>query len=38
VVVCDAGPNRLVSSRNPADLPAFCRTFVEAFARRPVTS
>ena len=38
VVVCDAGPNRLVSSRNPADLPAFCRAFVEAFARRPVTS
>jgi protease I len=30
-VVDDEG---LVSSRKPADLPAFCRQFVEAFARR----
>ena len=32
VVVCAAGPNTLVSSRNPDDLPVFCRTLVKTFA------
>jgi protease I len=34
VVVCDHGPNVIVSSRKPDDLPAFCRTFTEQFARQ----
>ena len=33
VVVCDEGPNTLVSSRKPDDLPAFTERLVEAFAR-----
>ena len=32
VVVCNAGPNRLVSSRNPDDLPAFTSTLVREMA------
>jgi protease I len=32
VVVCTTGPNTLVTSRNPDDLPAFCATLVERFA------
>lgn len=32
VVVCTHGPNVLVSSRKPDDLPAFCRTAVATFA------
>ena len=32
VVVCSRGPNTLVSSRKPDDLPAFCTTVVETFA------
>ncbi len=32
VVVDDAGPNSIVSSRRPDDLPAFCKTIVERFA------
>jgi protease I len=32
VVVCTGGPNVLVSSRKPDDLPAFCAKLVEAFA------
>ena len=32
VFVCPAGPNTLVSSRNPDDLPAFCAALVEVFA------
>jgi protease I len=32
VVVCTAGPNVLVSSRNPDDLKAFCGAVVEQFA------
>jgi protease I len=32
VKVCTAGPNRIVSSRKPDDLPAFCRTIVEQFS------
>jgi protease I len=34
VQVCETGPNALVTSRKPADLPAFCRTLVEVFARQ----
>lgn len=33
VQVCTAGPSTIVSSRKPDDLPAFCRTLVEVFAR-----
>jgi protease I len=32
VVVCDHGPNVIVSSRNPGDLPVFCRTVTELFS------
>ena len=32
VVVCSRGPNTLVSSRKPDDLPAFCKTLVGTFA------
>lgn len=32
VVECSRGPNTLVTSRKPDDLPAFCRTLVETFA------
>ena len=32
VVVCSRGPNTLVSSRKPDDLPAFCNMLVAAFA------
>lgn len=32
VQVCSAGPNVLVTSRKPDDLPAFCRTLLEVFA------
>jgi protease I len=31
VSVCTAGPNTLVSSRKPDDLPAFCAKVVEEF-------
>jgi protease I len=33
VQVCTSGPNVLVSSRKPDDLPAFCRQFVSVFQR-----
>ena len=33
VVVCEEGPNTLVSSRKPDDLPLFTERFVEVFAR-----
>lgn len=33
VVECDHGPNVLVSSRNPDDLPAFTERLVSVFAR-----
>jgi protease I len=33
-VICH-GPNTLVSSRKPDDLPAFCGKLVEAFAEQP---
>ncbi|MFD8595296.1 type 1 glutamine amidotransferase domain-containing protein [Kitasatospora sp. NPDC059646] len=35
VVICVDGPNTLVSSRKPADLSAFDRALVSAFAGRP---
>ncbi len=31
VKVCTGGPNTLVSSRKPDDLPAFCTAMVDAF-------
>jgi len=34
VVVSDQGPSVIVSSRKPDDLPAFCRTFTQQFARQ----
>jgi protease I len=34
VQVCAAGPNVLVTSRKPDDLPAFCRQFVTEFERQ----
>jgi len=35
VQVCTAGPNILVTSRNPDDLPAFSKQLVEEFQRQP---
>lgn len=32
VMICDKGPNILVTSRKPADLPAFDSAFVKIFA------
>ncbi len=32
VQVCTSGPNVLVTSRNPGDLPAFCRELVTRFS------
>ena len=32
VVVCDEGPNVLITSRRELDLPVFCKTLVEQFA------
>jgi protease I len=32
VQVCDGGPNVLVSSRKPDDLPAFCREMTKVFS------
>ena len=34
VQVCPAGPNTLVTSRKPDDLPAFCATLVQVFSRQ----
>ncbi|MFS8201293.1 type 1 glutamine amidotransferase domain-containing protein [Streptomyces sp. CWNU-52B] len=34
VVVCDAGPSTLVTSRKPDDLKAFCEAFVPVFQSR----
>jgi protease I len=31
VQVCTSGPNTLVTSRKPDDLPAFCKNLVEVF-------
>jgi protease I len=33
VVECSRGPNTLISSRKPDDLPAFCNTLIGAFAQ-----
>ena len=33
---CTSGPNTLITSRNPDDLPAFCREVVAQFARARV--
>ncbi len=33
VQVCPAGPNTLVTSRKPDDLPAFCGTLTQVFSR-----
>ncbi|MEU0342544.1 type 1 glutamine amidotransferase domain-containing protein [Streptomyces bobili] len=33
VKVCDHGPNKLVTSRKPDDLKAFCATYLDVFAR-----
>ncbi|MEV0975343.1 type 1 glutamine amidotransferase domain-containing protein [Streptomyces sp. NPDC049915] len=33
VKVCDHGPNKLVTSRKPDDLKAFCQTYLEVFAQ-----
>lgn len=38
VVVCHAGPNVMVSSRKPTDLPGFCAAAVEQFAAVPAAS
>jgi protease I len=35
VVVCTAGPDVMVTSRNPGDLPAFCRALVDQFSTVP---
>ncbi|WP_432133865.1 MULTISPECIES: type 1 glutamine amidotransferase domain-containing protein [unclassified Streptomyces] len=32
VKVCENGPNKLVTSRKPDDLKAFCETYLEVFA------
>ncbi|MBD0418725.1 type 1 glutamine amidotransferase domain-containing protein [Streptomyces sp. NPDC052309] len=32
VKVCDHGPNKLITSRKPGDLKAFCETFLAEFA------
>jgi protease I len=34
VVECSRGPNTVVSSRKPDDLPAFCRALVGAFSKQ----
>ncbi|MDI3409241.1 type 1 glutamine amidotransferase domain-containing protein [Streptomyces cavernicola] len=36
VRVCDHAPSTLVTSRRPADLPAFCPAFLEAFSHQSV--
>jgi len=34
VQVCENGPNTLVTSRKPDDLPAFCAQFIKVFGRQ----
>ncbi|WP_306187826.1 MULTISPECIES: type 1 glutamine amidotransferase domain-containing protein [unclassified Streptomyces] len=34
VKVCENGPNKLVTSRKPADLKAFCQAFLDVFAQK----
>jgi protease I len=38
VVSCESGPNVLITSRKPDDLPAFCKTAIEVFSGAKVTS
>jgi protease I len=38
VVVCTNGPNALVTSRKPGDLPAFCREMLNVLTEAPVSS
>ncbi|MFB7241818.1 protease [Streptomyces populi] len=38
VRICDAGPNVLITSRKPDDLPEFCNAFVTEFAKTGVTA
>jgi protease I len=33
VVTCERGPNVLITSRKPDDLPEFCKTAIEVFSR-----
>ncbi|MFC4502718.1 MULTISPECIES: type 1 glutamine amidotransferase domain-containing protein [Streptomyces] len=32
VKICDHGPNKLITSRNPDDLKAFCEAYLDVFA------
>ncbi|GHE72032.1 type 1 glutamine amidotransferase domain-containing protein [Streptomyces spiralis] len=34
VKICENGPNKLVTSRKPADLKAFCQAFLDVFAQK----
>ncbi|MEU7057743.1 type 1 glutamine amidotransferase domain-containing protein [Streptomyces sp. NPDC046197] len=34
VKICENGPNKLVTSRKPADLKAFCEAFLDVFAQK----
>jgi protease I len=34
VQICDHGPNKLVTSRKPDDLKAFCEAFLDVFAEK----
>jgi deglycase len=38
VQVCTSGPNTLVTSRKPDDLPAFCEQLVKAFAEQALSA
>jgi deglycase len=38
VQVCTNGPNVLITSRNPDDLPAFCRELVQQFQQQKQTA
>lgn len=38
VQVCDHGPGKLVTSRKPDDLQAFCETFLDVFAEQTATA
>jgi protease I len=34
VQLCTSGPNSLVTSRKPDDLPAFCRQLIDVFQQQ----
>jgi protease I len=38
VVICDSGPNVLITSRKPQDIPAFNAAFTQQFAKGPKTA